>query len=67
LAAEKPQNVQSAPQALKRDLIFKGLAARLKAVPFQPSIPPEFFPNLIVGKCELPSATSAMCFRDLGV
>jgi hypothetical protein len=45
-AAEKPQNGPSAPQALKRDLIFKGLAVLLKAAPFQPSVQPEFFRNL---------------------
>jgi hypothetical protein len=43
---KKPQNGPSAPQALKRDLIFKGLVARLKAAPFQTSIQPTFFRNL---------------------
>jgi len=41
-AAEQAERTSGA----KRDLIFKGLAARLESAPFQPSIQPEFFRNL---------------------
>ena len=47
-AAKKAAELAEPPQALKRDLIFKELAAGLGAASFQASIQPEFVRNLLV-------------------